>query len=549
LRVDVGDLVYDPACGTGGFLVAAFDRMLAHSGTEAAKTKAKQSIFGCDTNATVWSLAMLNMFFRGDGKSHIDFKSAFDSPPQGKFTRVLMNPPFSQEGEPEVDFIDHALSTLQPGGIAAIVVKTTIVVDHNLEFWRRNLLANHQVLAAISLPEELFYPTAAPTVILIIRAHTRVVGHKTLVATVSNDGFEISKKRRVPRAGSQLPELLKVFHEHIDGHRPAEQPGFYGFVDRRLLAGGDEICAERWLPSAPFTMDDYDREKAALFRQMALAVANYPEAVDVSLEGLSEALTQRPSSLVAPGSQLTDWFHIAQGRSVGFSKYPGGEIPYISSGDAFNSIVGMVQPPSDEIYETPRATVTAFGQAAVQPWRFCARGNGGSSVRVLDPSRSMTTEQLFWLVCQINAQRWRFHYGRMATKGRLETLEVTPPPPSLPPIGDLAARMKRFRIGLRHLTDATDDERLFKSLAGAWRDSTAVFSRSDMMLTPEYLRIVGMGERAIPLILNELRREPDHWFAALNAITGETPVEETDRGRLDAMAAAWIKWGESNGYL
>ena len=549
LRIDVSDTVYDPACGTGGFLVSAFDRMLEQSGTEAAKSKAKQSIFGCDTNATVWSLAMLNMFFRGDGKSHIDFKSAFDNPPRDKFTKVLLNPPFSQEGEPEIDFIDHALAALQPGGVAAIVVKTNIVVDPDLAYWRKNLVANHQVLAAISLPTELFYPTAAPTIILIIKAHTRVVGQKTLLAILENDGFEISKKRRIQREGSQLPELLRIFHDHVDGRSPVEQPGFYSFVDRRLIAAGEEICAERWLPSAPFTEDDYAREKASLFRQMALAVANYPEAVDVSIEDFSESLERRPNPLVGPGPLLTDWFNISQGKSVGFSKYPGGEIPYISSGDTFNSIVGMVQPPPDEIYESPRATVTAFGQAAIQPWRFCARGNGGSAVRVIEPSRSMTTEQLFWFVSQVNAQRWRFHYGRMATRGRLETLAVTPPLPSLAHIGDLAARTKRFRVGLRHLTDATDDQEVFQALASKWRESTAVFSTSDMMLTPEYLRIIGMGERAIPLILEDLRRAPGHWFAALNAITGDNPVPDESRGQLDVMASAWIRWGEENGYL
>lgn len=550
LRIDVNDTVYDAACGTGGFLVAAFDRMVRESGgTDAALEQARQAIFGCDTNATVWALAMLNMFFRGDGKSHIDFKSAFDNPPKRQFTKALLNPPFSQEGEPEIDFIDHALESLKPGGTAAIVVKTNIVVDPDLAYWRENLVANHQVLATISLPQDLFYPTAAPTTILVIKAHSRVVGQKTLAAVIRNDGFEISKKRRIQREGSQLPELLQVYYEHIDGLRPTEEPGFYTFVDRKCLANGDEICAERWLPSAPFTEEDYAREKNGLFRQMALAVANFPEAVDVAIEGFADALEKRPDPLLAAGPRLTDWFNISNGKSVGKSKYPEGETPYISSGDSFNSIVELVEAPDSEVYKEPRATVTAFGQAAIQPWQFCARGNGGSAVRVLEPARSMTTEQLFWLVAQINAQRWRFHYGRMATKGRLEALRVTPPPANLTHIGDLAARTKRFRVGLRHLTDAADDQQTFQSLAHSWRESTAAFSSSEMMMTPEYLRIIGMGERAIPLILEDLRRKPDHWFAALHAITGENPVSEEQHGRLDQMAEAWIKWGEENGFL
>ena len=140
VRVELGHTVYDPACGTGGFLVAAFDKMLRQASSEAGRQNAKRSLFGRDTNATVWALAMLNMLFRGDGKSRIEYRSAFDGAiPSGSFQRVLMNPPFSQEGEPEIDFIDHAIAALAPGGIAGIVVKANVMVDPNLATWRRGL--------------------------------------------------------------------------------------------------------------------------------------------------------------------------------------------------------------------------------------------------------------------------------------------------------------------------------------------------------------------------------------------------------------------------
>jgi hypothetical protein len=50
-----------------------------------------------------------------------------------------------------------------------------------------------------------------------------------------------------------------------------------------------------------------------------------------------------------------------------------------------------------------------------------------------------------------------------------------------------------------------------------------------------------MGTAALPLILDELRREPDHWFWALESITEEHPVPPEDAGRVQAMAAAWIR--------
>jgi hypothetical protein len=51
-----------------------------------------------------------------------------------------------------------------------------------------------------------------------------------------------------------------------------------------------------------------------------------------------------------------------------------------------------------------------------------------------------------------------------------------------------------------------------------------VSSGIDIALQPAHQQIIGMGNEAIPLILDELQREEDHWFWALNAITGDVPV-------------------------
>jgi hypothetical protein len=57
-----------------------------------------------------------------------------------------------------------------------------------------------------------------------------------------------------------------------------------------------------------------------------------------------------------------------------------------------------------------------------------------------------------------------------------------------------------------------------------------------------------MGERALPLLLAELKREPDDWFWALHAISGADPVPPASRGRLHEMAEAWVRWGAEKEY-
>ena len=66
------------------------------------------------------------------------------------------------------------------------------------------------------------------------------------------------------------------------------------------------------------------------------------------------------------------------------------------------------------------------------------------------------------------------------------------------------------------------------------------------MLTP-YQRIIGLGWPAVSLILQELHREPDQWFWALEAITEENPVPHEAAGNVSLMAQAWIEWGAKLG--
>ena len=133
-----------------------------------------------------------------------------------------------------------------------------------------------------------------------------------------------------------------------------------------------------------------------------------------------------------------------------------GVTPYISSGDQTNSIVRIVGGEASEIFDHGGITITAFGQAYVQPWPFIARGNGGSSVRVLIPKFKMTFNELVWFASQINAQRWRIFYARMAIKSRLEQLEITSPPHRLKDKGDsISCRVKSFKQKLVELSCTT----------------------------------------------------------------------------------------------
>lgn len=433
LGLSAADDVIDIACGTGGFLVSAYDAMMqeARALGSAAVERVKNSIYGSDTNPTVWSLASLNMFFRGDGSSHIERASCFDEDRRrtlaGRFSRAFLNPPFSQDEEPEKDFIDVAMEALRPGGLLAVVVYAGIFADSDHAVWRREFTQKHSVLGLISLPEDLFYPTSAPTSILVAKAHIPQSDHAPVfMSRIWNDGFEKLKNRRVERPGSELPEVAKCFAEMLSGREL--RSSLAAVIRGGAIKQGNEWSPQQWLPQPSLSANDVRAMQKEALTSIYRSVTDMPELAEVVIEDFCAAWNNLPELPTNTRAQIDHFFKVENGKSCGEKQYPEGSCPYVSSGDATNSIIRLVEEEEAELFEHGAITVTAFGQACIQPWPFIARGNGGSSVRVLIPRYRMSFADLLWFTAQINAQKWRFFYARMAIKSRIERLFVTSPP-------------------------------------------------------------------------------------------------------------------------
>ncbi len=110
---------------------------------------------------------------------------------------------------------------------------------------------------------------------------------------------------------------------------------------------------------------------------------------------------------------------------------------------------------------------------------------------------------------------------------------------------------RRLRERAKPVVDDTDPDEVrheFEELAAIWRRET----KGSPFLTTRvthwaYQRTIGLGPRVLPLILRELAREPDHWYWALNAISGEDPAEGVED--FDEAAARWLEWGRAAGLL
>jgi len=93
-------------------------------------------------------------------------------------------------------------------------------------------------------------------------------------------------------------------------------------------------------------------------------------------------------------------------------------------------------------------------------------------------------------------------------------------------------------------------EIIFKALAKAWYINTQFTSSATEMANNQYYQaIINIGSPAIPFILNDLEKEPDHWFWALKEITGQDPVKPDNMGNILGMTEDWLCWGRDNGYI
>jgi predicted DNA-binding antitoxin AbrB/MazE fold protein len=129
------------------------------------------------------------------------------------------------------------------------------------------------------------------------------------------------------------------------------------------------------------------------------------------------------------------------------------------------------------------------------------------------------------------------------TKVRLTVTPLSEDEGSLASPGGLSSERKSKRAD-------EELEKRFRNLVRQWQRETSHFSSTARMARhPAYQEIIGMGEAVVPLLLAELQRKPDFWFAALRAITGKNPVPAESAGKVKEMAQAWLAWGKAEGLL
>jgi len=458
MDVQVNDIVYDPTCGTGGFLVAAFDYVKQRANKTQIEKFKQNGLFGIEQDSGIAALAIVNMIFRGDGKNNIIEANCLakhlspyinrgapsakwatapsDEPP---VTKVMMNPPFAlpSSEDKEYKFVEQALRQMQDGKILfSILPYPSMVKGGGYKGWRKNLLLPHNtLLAVVTFPGDLFYPISMPAVgIFVQKGIPHRKGQHVLWVRAATDGFVKSKKKRL-RSQRERDDLSAV---------AAELRAFIANPSRRV-AGSPQL-----IKSGPIDADDKDLELV-------------PEVyLDETAPSQSEILDNLDSTVRELISNLIEAKHEAQFCSRVFDKSflsdvppvrtvthvrmsiaklfkspiatgdvhvsgemdPGG-VPLISTSTTNYGVEKMVEVTSEHVHDNA-VTVACDGTpltAFYHYYPFVAKDN----VLVAYPARPYRFTTLLYIVGQINHLRWRFSYGRKCYQNKAHKIEILMP--------------------------------------------------------------------------------------------------------------------------
>lgn len=235
-----GNTIYDPCCGTGGFLLECFRYLREHTNTtiydgdseeeiQDKKDKKefikKKSIYGREITSTA-RIAKMNMILFGDGHTNIEQMDCLSKVVNEKYDIVVSNIPYSQKVEHgdlydfptdkgDSLFMQHIWKSVKKGGRIAVVVPDTFLYNNDTFNARKKIVDESSKMIIISLPRGVFNPyTPTKTSVIIATKRTCPTQEcaETSMYVIRNDGFELGARRRPLNGLSDCNKFLMDYN-------------------------------------------------------------------------------------------------------------------------------------------------------------------------------------------------------------------------------------------------------------------------------------------------------------------------------------------------
>ena len=258
------DVICDPACGTGGFLVAAGEYLRNNHKQEVFFNKQNKDhymnsmFFGYDMDRTMLRIGAMNMMTHGVDNPFIEYRDSLSdqNPDKEKYSLILANPPFKgsldydivspdllkvcKTKKTELLFLALFLRMLKVGGRCACIVPDGVLFGSSKahKAIRKELVENNRLEAVISMPSGVFKPYAGVSTAIVIFTKT---GHggtdKVWFYDMKADGYSLDDKR-TPVAENDIPDIIERFHnQDKEADRSKKEQSF--FVDKQEIVDND----------------------------------------------------------------------------------------------------------------------------------------------------------------------------------------------------------------------------------------------------------------------------------------------------------------------
>jgi type I restriction enzyme M protein len=273
-----GEVILDPACGTAGFLIAAYKHILRTNSdtnnnstlTPDEKGRLATHFKGYDISPDMVRLSLVNLYLHGFTDPHIyEYDTLTSEDRWNEFADVILaNPPFMspkggikphkrfsiQAKRSEVLFVDYMAEHLTPTGRAGIIVPEGIIFQSQGAYTAlRKMLVENSLVAVISLPAGVFQPySGVKTSILILDKSLARQSQTIAFFKVENDGFGLGAQRRTIDK-NDLPQVQAELDAYLQALRNAQstdelQPTCGLIVTKeKIEANGDyNLSGERY---------------------------------------------------------------------------------------------------------------------------------------------------------------------------------------------------------------------------------------------------------------------------------------------------------------
>jgi type I restriction-modification system DNA methylase subunit len=469
--VGVQDYIYDPTCGTGGFLVSALDKVKQSLPKGKSFESFKEShIYGIEQEPEVVGLALVNMIFRKDGKSNIHEGNCFDNfffKQSGQIkrvkrekylegikkgveyerfiTRTLMNPPFALKEE-EFQFVNHAMNQMVEGGLLFAVLPTSVMTSGNDGggelTWRKNLLQNHTLKAVIKLSEDLFQPNAHKGTYAVVIQTWIPHANKKVFWSVMDDGFTMVKAKRLP--SKTQPSNMDLIQNQLKGfiladNMPQTIERIMGCAYIDLDNPTLDLSPEHHLPMDSSKQVDFSLPVKSLYSHILNSKKNKIADIQGKVENF------KISSIIQT---------IARGDCAPLNSLSKGSIPIVTTTENNNGICGYLSPIGATIFKD-RVTIPANGSkyiAYYHPYKFAANAD----VLICEFKAEYDTLEMKLYFCSMyNKNSWRFSWFRKCTEDKISDDLLIPFPVKSKGVIDMV-KVKKYLTDIPEFTELLD---------------------------------------------------------------------------------------------